>query len=697
MLTAPRRARSIPFLLEILLLMFLAYLLAISGSARAEAPTASESQGEVVTEAAREDSTTDPSTEAPIAAQEEFERLSDSQCADCHEESLHNTKFEDDLEASTHAGFGCLDCHTDKDTMPHEADSTFRVGSDSCRGCHSDADEAYQFHGREPVDSGEDTPTCANCHGDHGILPSSNRNASTHSVNLPDTCGLCHENLDLTTKYQILIDHPIELYESSIHGQATKGGIHVAATCNDCHSTNGSAHQILAPGDPKSTINHFNIPSTCGRCHSSIEADFWEGIHGQFVARGETDAPVCTHCHGEHGILSPTDPRSPVSRAHVAEQTCSPCHESVTLNEKYGLTTGRLSTFIDSYHGLKSKAGDPRVANCASCHGVHRILPSSHPASSIHPDNLQATCGECHPKISNELASSPIHGVSGQGLQTRAARIVEQIYIVAIIVIIGLMVIHWLIDLIRHIRIVMTRKPQVRRMRPHEVWQHTLLMVSFTALVISGFALRFTESWLTRFFFGWEGGFELRGEAHRGAAILFVATILWHLIFITLYRRGREFVADMMPKMSDFTGFVQRILYNLGLRKQSPKFDRFSYVEKAEYWALVWGTVVMIGTGFLLWFDNDFIHFLPKGVLDVALVIHYWEAWLATLAIGVWHLYSTVFNPHVYPMNPSWMTGTMPEEMYHHEHPGHLDQAKRETEEWVRRELDKLHSSDEEV
>jgi cytochrome b subunit of formate dehydrogenase len=99
-----------------------------------------------------------------------------------------------------------------------------------------------------------------------------------------------------------------------------------------------------------------------------------------------------------------------------------------------------------------------------------------------------------------------------------------------------------------------------------------------------------------------------------------------------------------------------------------PLFDRFSYVEKAEYWALVWGTAVMIITGFTLWFDNIVVQWVPKGFLDVILVIHYYEAWLATLAILIWHMYSTVFNPQVYPMNPSWIDGKMPRYMYQHEH-----------------------------
>ena len=80
----------------------------------------------------------------------------------------------------------------------------------------------------------------------------------------------------------------------------------------------------------------------------------------------------------------------------------------------------------------------------------------------------------------------------------------------------------------------------------------------------------------------------------------------------------------------------------------------------------------------------------PRALLDVVLVIHYYEAWLAFLAILIWHMYSTVFSPHVYPMNPSWITGTMPEDMYRHEHPGHLDEARRETKELVQQQVERI-------
>ena len=205
--------------------------------------------------------------------------------------------------------------------------------------------------------------------------------------------------------------------------------------------------------------------------------------------------------------------------------SCSPCHESAVLNEKYGLRSGRLTSFIDSYHGLKSKAGDTHVANCASCHGVHRILASSDPTSTVNPANLRTTCGECHPNISEKMANTPIHGIGGQGLRTPIADVVEKIYIVAIIVIIGLMILHWVIDLFRHLVNISKKRPQLLRMHIDEVVQHALLAATFITLVISGFALRYDQGFMARFFFGWEGGFELRGLVHRGAAILFMITV----------------------------------------------------------------------------------------------------------------------------------------------------------------------------
>jgi cytochrome b subunit of formate dehydrogenase len=125
----------------------------------------------------------------------------------------------------------------------------------------------------------------------------------------------------------------------------------------------------------------------------------------------------------------------------------------------------------------------------------------------------------------------------------------------------------------------------------------------------------------------------------------------------------------MLPTLSDVRETTQQVAYLVGLRAEPAQFDRFSYIEKAEYWSLIWGSVVMAVTGFALWFETAALRVLPLWALDVATYIHFYEALLATLAIAVWHFYYVIFNPDVYPVNWTMLTGKIPEEMLRHEHP----------------------------
>jgi cytochrome b subunit of formate dehydrogenase len=136
----------------------------------------------------------------------------------------------------------------------------------------------------------------------------------------------------------------------------------------------------------------------------------------------------------------------------------------------------------------------------------------------------------------------------------------------------------------------------------------------------------------------------------------------------------------MLPRYQDVVETLQNIGYLLGLRRESARFDRFSYIEKAEYWAVIWGSVVMVVTGCMLWFENITLQYLAKWVLDLATLVHYYEAWLATLAIIVWHFYSVIFNPDVYPMNWTWLTGKISEDMLRHEHPREYDRLREQGE-----------------
>ncbi|HWU37145.1 MAG TPA: cytochrome b/b6 domain-containing protein, partial [Candidatus Acidoferrum sp.] len=362
-------------------------------------------------------------------------------------------------------------------------------------------------------------------------------------------------------------------------------------------------------------------------------------------------------------------------------------HDEARMNEKYGIPGGRVETYSDSFHGLAVKGGSTVAANCASCHGFHDIRPSSDPRSSISKVNLPATCGKCHPGAGENFAKGTVH----VALTMREEPIlfyVRHFYLWLIVVTVSGMGVHNSLDFLRKLRRDYRRRgggpatihageynahlrgPQgwIERMTVSERWQHGLMAVSFIVLVYTGFALKFPDTWLFAGLVALEQGYALRSWIHRSAAIVMIFACLWHVAYIST-SRGRAHLLAMLPGYQDLKEGVLNLGYLLGLRSEPPSFDRFSYIEKAEYWALIWGSVVMAGTGFVLWFENLTLRFLAKWILDLATLIHYYEAWLAALAILVWHLYYVIFNPDVYPMNWTWLTGKVSEEMLRHEHP----------------------------
>ena len=147
---------------------------------------------------------------------------------------------------------------------------------------------------------------------------------------------------------------------------------------------------------------------------------------------------------------------------------------------------------------------------------------------------------------------------------------------------------------------------------------------------------------------------------HRIAAVVLIGVSVYHLCDAMLTRQGRRLAHDLLPALNDIQGARQNLAYYLGISKHKPEFARFNYAEKAEYWALVWGMIVMALTGTALWAKVLVGNHLPRWWLDIATAIHFYEAVLATLAILVWHFYQVFFDPDTYPMNGAWWDGKMP-------------------------------------
>ncbi|MCX8107881.1 MAG: cytochrome b/b6 domain-containing protein, partial [Verrucomicrobiae bacterium] len=455
----------------------------------------------------------------------------------------------------------------------------------------------------------------------------------------PVQCGSCHTGAASS-------------YNESVHSETIAEAGRVRATCGDCHGY----HSVLPRTSPGSTVHFAQLIHTCGRCHAAIAQEVQTSVHGRALAQGHREAPSCTDCHPGHAVTG-TPERSAL---RISLGICGRCHASETVNTRFGLPKDRVVTFFESYHGLASHYGQARVAHCGSCHGNHLVLPQSDPRSAVHPDRLPETCGKCHPGAGPRFAAGKVHldlcgPLRSADTGTMINRAVRKLYIGLIIFCIGFMAGH---NLITHLRKTLVRRESIARpvlrMNKTQRCQHLLLVVSFTVLVVSGFALRWPESWISWVMLDNE---LVRRWTHRCAGLVLIGTAFWHMAYVMLTAEGRRLIRDFVPRRKDFGDAV--LPFKWGQYRHAPGVGdhRFGYVEKIEYWAVVWGVTVMVLTGLALWFKVEVTRIVPRWVVDVAATIHFYEAVLATLAVIVWHLYHVIFGPDVYPMNWAWLDG----------------------------------------
>jgi cytochrome b subunit of formate dehydrogenase len=570
------------------------------------------------------------------------------ECLDCHEV---------DAEAfaeSVHGFLECVDCHDAAGEMPHVEG----VEQPACASCHHEIEGEYasSSHGLARLEGGEEAPGCASCHGSiHTLVPSSSEDSPIHPQRLPETCGGCHSNAEVVEKYGIPVAQPLAAYRSSVHGGIMSDG-ETGPSCQNCHGSHG----ILSAGDPASMVNHQRVPATCGQCHVEIAEAYAKSVHGKSAAHGSREAPVCTDCHGEHRILSPREIGSPVYATNIPKMTCGRCHGDTRLAMKFGISPDKVPAYEDSYHGLAMRSGSVTVAHCGSCHGVHEVLPATDPQSLVHESRLAETCGHCHPGAGDSFAIGAVH-VTAKEREHSVVYWIRFGYLWLIWGTVGGMLLHNMLDIRRKFRDpeMMVALPPARDERMSLGFRiaHVSLAASFFVLVYTGFALTYPEAWWARPLLSWESSFGFRGWLHRSASVVLLAALLFHFIHIVVDRRARACIMLMRPTGEDWHEFRERCAYWFDRNRKAPRAPRLGYPEKLEYLALMWGMVVMAITGFALWFDNLVLRLLPKWIADVATVIHFYEAVLATLAILVWHFYFVIFDPLVYPMDTAWLTG----------------------------------------
>ncbi|MCS7198528.1 MAG: NapC/NirT family cytochrome c [Candidatus Bipolaricaulota bacterium] len=215
--------------------------------------------------------------------------------------------------------------------------------------------------------------------------------------------------------------------------------MHKDLACTSCHS---DVHRVPHEPPPAPVTAH-----ACAGCHPEQVQQYQQSIHGQAQAQGIGEAARCADCHSVHAIFPKFDSRSSVFVRNLP-RTCGRCHERSELSERFGIAARRYSTYWESYHGLSVKYGNLIAANCSSCHGSHLILATSDPQSSVHPNNLPQTCGQCHPNASANLLQGKVH-VEARLEVSPGVYVVHVFYIVFLGIFGALFAFHVTLDIIR--------------------------------------------------------------------------------------------------------------------------------------------------------------------------------------------------------------------------------------------------------
>lgn len=568
----------------------------------------------------------------------------------------------------------------------------------TCQTCHDGKKGKLEVPGAD----GEDRPLhdidpdkygksvharmeCVACHTDITDNVSPHQKGATKALN----CAQCHQALWDKAKQAgttgakprlETVAKNIEAYKKSFHARPdTDNPTQPKASCTQCHDTHG----FNVPADKKSPQYDAwrkEIPALCGeKCHDEQLETYAESVHGKEVTdKNNAKSPVCTSCHTTHEITN----TSLDSFKLLNNEECGSCHKA------------NLKTYRDTYHGQVTKLGYTDTAKCYNCHGSHGILPAKDPDSKVHPDNRLKTCKECHDGKKRPLATAGF-ATFGPHANSHDFAKYPQVWIATkfmIALLIGVFAFFWLHSGLWYYREWQDRKahktaPHVRTeglpqdgkkffQRFPVGWRiaHLAFALITMALVLTGTAALFSHSSWAPLVAQALGGASGLALIHRVAAALFVGIFFIHFIYVMQKllrdRNFRWFGPDsLVPNWKDLGDMVGMFKWFVG-KGEKPRFDRWTYFEKFDYWAVFWGVSIIGGSGLLLAFPTVTAIYLPGWILNVATIVHGEEAFLAAVFLFTVHFFNNHFRPDKLPPPDIVMfTGTQSLEEFRREHP----------------------------
>jgi len=631
--------------------------------------------------------------------------MSNADCLRCHSDKALTASSDgrslfvdaEEYGRSIHgrSSVSCAQCHTG--ATPSDAERSCRtiVAKVDCAVCHEANVRDYQRgrHGELHAAGDPNAPYCTDCHGRHNIekhevppdadsiLEAQIRESPTFSRNVPNLCARCHrEGAPAAVRYFGKDDHIVERYSMSIHGKGLlESGLTVTATCSDCHSP----HKELPKSDPESTISEKNIVATCGKCHDGIYEKYQHSVHSaagnpEYVerrVRGMPKLPQCDDCHSAHTV-NRTD--VPAFQLGIMNQ-CGKCHEQVT------------KTYFDTYHGKASALGDTTRAKCYDCHGAHNIRRPDDPSSTLSRDHIVATCGKCHPGSHRQFAGYLTHATHHDPAKYPALFYAFWAMTALLIGTFSFFFLHTAAWLPRSWKLRREHKKtlggvidpvrQFSRFPSFYRKLHLTVILSFFGLAITGMIVKFSYTGWAQFLAHLIGGMNAAGLIHRICAIITFGYMIMHLWDVRRRWRqsGKGFFSfiygpdTILPKWRDVVELVGTLKWFFGLGPR-PKYGKWTYWEKFDYFAVFWGVAIIGTTGLCLWFPEFFTWFIPGWTLNVATIVHSDEALLATGFIFTIHFFNTHFRPEKFPMDPVIFTGRMTLAELKHDKPRYYEE-----------------------
>ena len=558
-----------------------------------------------------------------------------------------------------------------------------RPDNESCLGCHgvegftADAPNGkprnLHVEGERFAKSVHGKRLCVECHKNIKEVPH-------EPVQVQVSCVQCHEELwDKAKRDNKTADMPrlgvvveqIEHYMRSIHARPSRADqSRTNATCYNCHD----AHNVGPVGSTTREEWRLSIPNKCGACHAKQRAEYATSVHGKEVLEGKNPgAAICSDCHTTHDV----DSAKLDSSKLAITKNCGNCH------------VDSARTYTQTYHGQVNRLGFAYTAKCFDCHGSHGIQRVADPASKVHPTNRLKTCQQCHQDASAGFVSFQPHGDPSDRQNYPVLWFTMKFMILLLA---GVFLFFW-----SHVALWFFREWQERKARlarPHVdlhalppeyqgkhierfglPWRigHLLLLLSVMTLVLTGTSVLFAHSEWAPMVMKQLGSPKVAAFLHRAAASVFLGVFLWHLVYllIRMSRGGKPFdifgPTSLVPNLQDLKDIIAMFSWFFG-RGPRPTFDRWTYWEKFDYWAVFWGVGVIGGSGLILWFPTVMASFVPGWVFNVATIFHGEEAILAAVFLFTVHFFNNHFRPDKFPLDIVMFTGRVSLEEFKHEH-----------------------------